>query len=142
MMARGFLITIILTSCAHESLLNKAELAFEENNYAEAVLLYDKHREERQNTKDRPSWENPSFYHLVVVESLLKLNKPEEAEARILLGIKEGVDNALIVDKLRLIAEWYVKNKDLTTAIDFLDKYHHLDEEYIDGIIDGLSKGE
>lgn len=139
-MVRGFLLTIILTSCARESLLTKAEAAFRGERYEEALELYDQHREERQKAKNRPDWENPSFYHLIAVDSLIKLNRPEEAEKRIVKGIEDRVDNILIVDKLRIIALWYARNKSLKEAIDFLDKYQYLDEEYIDGIIDQISK--
>lgn len=136
----GLALTIILTSCARESLLTKAESAFSSGQFKEAIELYDLHREERANTKGRPEWENPAFYHLIVVDSLLKLNNPGEAEKRINLGIKEKVETSLIVEKVRLIALWYLENEDLSKAIDFLDRYHHLDPEYIDGIIDGISK--
>lgn len=120
--------------------LEAAEHFSREEKFDEAIAAYRKHMRYRLSLMDRPEWENPYLYLLMIGDLQLNQGKPEEALASYQLAEKNKVDNALVSDRYRYLASWYEKKGDYDTAIEILTTYRDRDELLFDVMRDRMAK--
>ena len=74
---------LLLTSCRpfvvagkyeyrYHRTLRQAENAIERGEYEQAIALYQEHLQRRLARQDRPKWENPFFYKLLIGDAYLR----------------------------------------------------------------------
>jgi tetratricopeptide (TPR) repeat protein len=120
--------------------LEKAEEFSRQAKYDEAIDAYRKHMRYRLSLEDRPPWENPYLYLLMIGDLQLNQDKPEEARASYELAEKNKVDTALISDRYRYLATWYDKRGDIDAALKILSTYRDRDDMLFDVMRDRLAK--
>src|SRR5690606_31946453 len=120
--------------------LEAAEHFSREEKYDDAIAAYRKHMRYRLSLMDRPDWENPYLYLLMIGDLQLNQDKPDEALASYELAEKNKVDAALVSDRYRYLASWYEKQGRLDTAIEILTKYRDRDELLFDVMRDRIAK--
>jgi predicted Zn-dependent protease len=101
---------------------------------------YEEHIEARLKDPDRPSWENPHFYQLLIGDLYLKDNKPKEALKSYLKARKHGVEDSLISDRIRGLAKWYIDKAKKEDAFQLLKTWGALDPLLFDGLLDELAR--
>ncbi len=120
--------------------LKLAEELSRQGKYDEAIGAYREHLEERLSLTNRPSWENPYFYLILIGDIQLGQNKPEEALGSFKEADSKGVDQYLVADRIRETASWYEKQNRLEEAIKLLNEYREKDPLMFDSMLDRLSK--
>ena len=134
-------VLIALASCTPSSdSITYAEELSRKGNYASAILAYHEHIALRLKITDRPSWENPYFYLLVIGDLELKQGKTEEAFATYELAEKNGVDVLLVSDRYRYIATRFEEDGKLREALSVLTKYRDRDPMLFDLMLDRIAK--
>ena len=142
------LILLLLTGCISidffsydsHSYLKEAEQYSRQQKYDEAISAYRKHMEERLLITERPEWENPYFYLILIGDIQLGQNKPEEALESYEDAEQRQVDQYLISDRIRSLASWYEKNDQLDEAVKVLLKHRDKDSFMFDSMLDRISK--
>lgn len=133
-----------LVSCtfrpASSDRLSRAESLSSQNKFDEAIDLYREHMSERIKVKDKPEWENPYFYLLLIGDLQLRKGDAEEAVVSYLEAEREKIDASLISDRLRAVAKSYEDKGELQKAIDFLREYRDRDPLLIDSVLDRLAR--
>lgn len=143
-----FMISMIfcLTQChgglfsPRRSIVEEAEELTREQQFDQAIALYQRHIENRLKVADRPDWENPYLYLLAIGDLRLRQDKVAEAAAYYDQAEKKGVGAALVADRYRGLAVHFEERHELENAIEVLKKYRHLDPLLFDGMLDRLSK--
>jgi len=120
--------------------LREAEQLTREGKYEEAIAAYRTHMDSRLAIQNRPEWENPYFYLVLIGDVYLgkgdvvnALSSYEEAE-------KNGVHQSLISDRYRSVAGWYEENNELQKAFDILTKYRSRDTLLFDSMLDRIAR--
>lgn len=120
--------------------LEKAEEYSRQNEPEKAIEAYRKHMRYRLSLSDRPKWENPYLYLLMIGDLQLTENKPDEALASYSLAEQNKIDIALISDRYRYLASWYESRGDLDAALKILTTYRDRDPLLFDVMRDRLAK--
>ncbi len=141
------LILSLVSSCrlithgfGHEDSLQKAEEFLRQERFDEAIAAYHRHIDFRLSIKNRPEWENPNFYLLMIGDVQLNQGKIEEAISTYQEAEKNGIEQTFISDRYRSVAAWLEKRDRLKEAVDILSKRRDLDPILIDSVLDRLSK--
>ena len=140
----SILISVFISGCTlfsqPISLAKQAQLKAEEGNFEEAIILYQKHIEERLDTKDRENWENPHFYRIIIGDLYLKQGNFDKALQSYVEGIKNGVDLPLFLDRIRSLASTLEQSGELEKALNLLSEYVKDDPTLINEALDRISK--
>lgn len=120
--------------------LQLAEEALRSGNFPQAVALYQKHMSERLAAKNRPEWENPHFYELLIGDVYLSQGDSEQALAAYERAEKNGVHNNLVSDRYRAVARWFEDKGELQRAFDILEKYRDRDLLLFDAMLDRIGR--
>ena len=148
-LAAAFAVLAFLQSCSayfevfrfgQPSYLQQADEFSRQGKYGEAIDAYRSHMEERLAVKNRPDWENPYFYLVLIGDIQLGQGRPEEALASYDEADRQGVDAYLISDRYRSVAAWYEKEGRLEEAIELLSRHRQRDPILIDSMLDRMSK--
>jgi len=123
-----------------ESDVKLAEKFAREGKIDEAINTYKRHTETRVKAVNRPKWENPYFYYLIIGDLQLKKNLVIDAIASFKLAEKNNVEKSLIADRYRKAAEWYEQNTRLEEAVKLLENERELDSLLFDSMLDRLAK--
>lgn len=135
-----FAVSGCLFSSTEYAHLEKAEQFSRQQKIDEAIGEYIKHIDVRLNFKERPEWENPFFYYLLIGDLELKRSNVAEALKSYELAESKGVDKVLISDRFRFVASWYENNGKLKEAIETLRQYRDRDPLLFDAVMDRLAK--
>ncbi|MDZ4784923.1 MAG: hypothetical protein SGJ02_02490 [bacterium] len=120
--------------------IKNAEEALRQKKYDQACELYQKHIEYRLSVIDRPEWENPYFYYLIIGDIRLRQSKVEEALSAYELAEKMKIEPQLVSDRYRFVAGWYEENGELKKAIKVLETYRNRDLLLFDAMLDRLAR--
>ena len=120
--------------------LREAEELSREGKHEEAIAAYKAHMEARLAVANRPEWENPYFYTLLIGDVYLGKDDPiqaltayEEAEMR-------GVHPSLVSDRYRSVARWYEDRHEYKEAFKLLVKYRARDSLLFDSMLDRIGR--
>lgn len=127
-----------ITSSA--DLVTQAEADLESGKYQEAIEAYRSHRDERLEASDRPDWENPHFYTLLMGDAELRRDQPEQAMSLYEQAEREQVTPTLVTDRYRAIAAWYAEHDQLEQAMTVLKTYRVRDPLLFDAMLDKTAK--
>jgi tetratricopeptide (TPR) repeat protein len=119
--------------------LMKAEEASSSARYEDAIEAYRKHIAYRLNAK-RPDWENPYFYELKIGDIHLHQSRPKKALEAYLSAWKHGVSDQMVSDRIRAVARWYERSKQLQKSFELLAEYRELDSLLFDSILDRIAR--
>ncbi|MCB0353025.1 MAG: tetratricopeptide repeat protein [Bdellovibrionales bacterium] len=120
--------------------LRQAEQAARQGKTKEAETYYLRHIQFRLDFKERPDWENPYFYHLLIGDLYLKENNIEEALSHYQKARSEGVELGLVADRFRQIASFYESEEKFDQAISFLSEHRELDPLLFDLMRDRIAR--
>jgi hypothetical protein len=120
--------------------LDSAEELLRQEKYDEAINLYKKHMENRLAVKNRPTWENPYFYYLLIGDIELRRSNVNAALENYKLAQAKGIHLGLISDRMRYIASWYEEKNEHEEAIAILKANRDLDPLLFDAMLDRISK--
>lgn len=125
----------------HEpSLLQQAEELTRQDRIDDAINLYQEHIQTRLAVKDRPEWENPYFYLLIIGDLNLRSGRVEQALLAFNHAETEGVDRGLVSDRYRSVASWHERSGQLDLAISILIKYRDRDQLLFDSMLDRIAR--
>lgn len=141
------LLSLSLTGCLYifseGAMLNhreKAEAYAKEGKYDKAIAEYEEHIKERCLVKDRPAWENPAFYKLIIGDLYLKIGKLQQAMQSYESAEKLGVEKSEVYDRFRQAGTWLEGKGKLKEAIELLKKYRNRDPLLMDSLLDRLAR--
>lgn len=120
--------------------LTAAEELSRQGEYDEAIAEYRAHIAERLSAKERPNWENPHFYLILIGDIQLGQGKAEEALETYQKADQNKVDPYLISDRMRGVAAWYEKKGDLNKAVEVLRSNRTRDILLYDAMLDRLAR--
>lgn len=120
--------------------LRKAEEFTRQERYDQAIESYRRHIEVRLEKEDRPEWENPYFYYLIIGDLELGQGHIAKALAAYELAQRKGVAKSLVSDRYRLVASWHESHGELNKAASIAEHYRELDPLLFDLMLDRLSK--
>lgn len=120
--------------------LERAEKLSADGNFEEAIAEYRAHMQDRIRDLQRPTWENPHFYLLLIGDLLLAQGRVSEAEQSFLEAERAGVEIANVNDRLRTLAIYFEKHKDYRAALAVLEKYRSRDPLLFEGMADRIAK--
>ncbi|MCB0320801.1 MAG: hypothetical protein KDD60_07725 [Bdellovibrionales bacterium] len=120
--------------------LRLAERYQRKKQYSLARTSYLHHIQARLSVKDKPEWENPHFYYLLIGDLFLSEADIPEALKSYDMARKNGVDIGLVSDRYRLVANSLAKNGDFDGAIEILNTYHDYDPLLFDMMRDRLAR--
>ena len=138
----ALILLIILFTCVACSPLPSTVLARqyeEKQEYQKAIEVYEKLLTMPQ-VKTTDNKDTTYLYYLLIGDNYLKLDNPSSAEEYYAKAISADTPNEFIVDRIRLLSRYYVKQNDYEQAINILNKYHDVSPEDIDYSIDKLHK--
>ncbi len=121
-------------------LLEQAEEYSRQGQYEEAISTYREHIAWRLSLEDRPAWENPYFYLLLIGDLQLAQDKLDDAIVSFEMAEAHGVEKSLVSDRYRYTASLLEKQGDLKRALEVLAKYRDRDPMLYDLIMDRVSK--
>lgn len=134
---------LLLVGCAsHEAdqFREELDLLKEEKRYDEAIQRIERHMHYRLSVPERPSWENPYIYLLTIGDIQLERGDPQKALDSYLEADRHKVDEGFVNDRLRHIATWYEKQKELKKALDHLQNFRKRDPLLFDFMLDRIGK--
>lgn len=140
-----FIFLLSLSGCifsAGPSKLQKAEELSRQKKYPEAIAAYSEHMQERLAIKNRPEWENPYFYHILIGDIELGTGKVEDALKSYIEADEKGVDAYLVADRFRSVARWYEDNGQLDKAIEVLLAHRAKDPLLFEAMLDRVNKAK
>lgn len=146
----SFLISLVvvlqlvpLTSCnllTTESFAERAQRLHSQNDLQGAIDSYQRHIQERLKTQARPTWENPYFYLLLIADLELERGDAERAVEACLKAKEMGVDDGLVSDRYRSIANWYIERGELEVAFEHLKRFRQSDPLLFDALLDRVGR--
>lgn len=122
------------------SRLDRAEELLRQEKYDQAIEIYQQHMKDRLSLKERPEWENPYFYYLLIGDIELRRSNVDGALAAYKTAQENGIHVSLISDRIRYVAGWYEQQNQLEKAIGILQAQRALDPLLFDAMLDRLSK--
>ncbi|MCB0328606.1 MAG: hypothetical protein KDD70_03050 [Bdellovibrionales bacterium] len=120
--------------------LRKAEEYQRQGNFGKAIEAYEQHIASRLEIENRPKWENPYFYNLLIGDLYLKEELIEKALAEYEYAQKQNVSEGLVSDRFRLVANWLAEHDRIEEAIEILNKYRSSDPLLYDLMRDRLAR--
>lgn len=120
--------------------LRRAEEYLRQKEYDKACHEYELHIERRLAVEDRPEWENPYFYYLLIGDVRLRQENVPAALKAYEFAEKMKVETQLVSDRYRYVAGWYEKKGDFRSAIEILERYRDRDPLLFDSMLDRLAK--
>lgn len=120
--------------------LRAAELALRQKDHSAAIEAYKRHIKARLSAKERPDWENPYFYMILIGDIKLKEGDIEGALAAYEEAEEHDVDPGFISDRYRYVASWQEQEGNLADAIDTLTKYRDRDPLLFDLMADRIAR--
>lgn len=143
----ALMLSFQLTACARfarmfgpDKQLELAEQFLRQSRYDDAISAYRKHIDERLALEDRPEWENPWFYLLMIGDVELRAGQPEKAILSYTEAETRGVDTSLVLDRYRSTAAWYEKEGRLAEAANLLATQRDRDPLIFNGMLDRISR--
>lgn len=121
-------------------LVTRAEVAMEQGRYDEALESYRAHRDERLAAADRPDWENPHFYTLLMGDVELRRGNPEAALKLYTQADQEHLSPSLIDDRYRAVATWHLQSEQFDKALEILKAHRARDPLLFDAMLDKVAK--
>ncbi len=118
----------------------QADSDLERGLYEEALEGYRSHRDERLAATDRPEWENPHFYTLLMGDVELRRNRPSIASDFYKEADLHGVSSGLVLDRYRSLAAWYMAHDELDKAMEILKAHRARDPLLFDAMLDKVAK--
>ncbi len=138
------ILLVICQSCAvvdsSSDLVTQAEIAMEEGRYDDALESYRAHRDNRLEASDRPEWENPHFYTLLMGDVELRRGDPEAALRLYTKADQERISPSLIDDRYRAVAAWHLQNEQFDKALEVLKTHRGRDPLLFDAMLDKVAK--
>ena len=128
------------SSTAAAEHLRAAEDYVDKSNYDQAIIEYRAHIDERLQIEERPDWENPWFYLILISDLELRRGDVSAALASLDQAIEKKVDTSLVADRYRAIARWYEERGELEKSFEVLQKYRDVDPLLFDAILDRLGR--
>lgn len=122
------------------SALKKAEQLSANKEYEKAIEAYKQHIQERLKIKNRPDWEDPNFYYILIGDLYLAKESVGEALEAYDRAEKSGIDRMLVSDRYRSVALWYEQRKELDKALEILNRYRDRDQLLFDATSDRIAK--
>jgi hypothetical protein len=143
--------TLLLTGCSIRSEdLHRAEVLAREGRYDEAIAAYREHMQSRLQVTDRPEWENPYFYLILIGDVQLSRGDPLAAltlyqEAELKLASCQDPEaksfhESLLSDRYRAVATWYMKHDQLQQALELLQRHRARDPLIFDAHLDRVAR--
>lgn len=132
-----------LSSCylyTSKSKLQEAEELSRQKKYLEAISAYREHMQDRLKLSDRPEWENPYFYLILIGDIELGTDRPEDALASFLEAQAKEVDSYLVSDRVRSVARWYEERGQIEKALEILLAHRANDPFMYEAMLDRLNK--
>ena len=123
-----------------QSHAKNAEEALQAGELDQAISEYRLHLDERLDDPNRPNWENPYFYSVLIGDIYLKQDLPERAKDSYLLAKENRVSNDVIVDRIRSLSRYYAAKGNLEEALSLLKEFRNLEPLMIDFDIDQLHR--
>lgn len=120
--------------------ITQAESDLEDGLYDQALERYRTHRDERLAATDRPEWENPHFYTLLMGDVELRRDQPAAALRLYTEAEQHGVSVSLVADRYRALATWYINHNELDKAMETLSAYRSRDPLLFDALLDRAAK--
>lgn len=120
--------------------LRMAEELMRQEKFDDAIKHYHSHITERLEIKDRPDWENPHFYMLMIGDILLMQGRDKEALDAYMSAETQGVESQLVADRYRYLGRWYEKNGRYREGIEVLSRFKDRDPLLFDVILDRMSR--
>lgn len=108
--------------------------------YDAALQVYHEHIHERLRASERPEWENPYFYLLLIGDIQLQMGKPDDAVLSFIEAEREHVQADLVSDRYRAVAAWYIEHDQLDKALDVLKTYRDRDSLLFDAMLDRVAR--
>ncbi len=121
-------------------LIAQADSDLEHGRYEEALEGYRRHRDERLTVSDRPEWENPHFYTLLMGDVELQRGDPEAALQLYTLADQERLSASLVSDRYRALAAWHLEHGQFEKALDVLNTHRDRDPLLFDAMLDKVAK--
>ena len=128
------------SSTAAAEHLRAAEDYADKSNYDQAIVEYRAHIDERLSVEDRPEWENPWFYLILISDLQLKRGDVSSAISTLDDARTKKVDASLVADRYRAVAHWYEERGELENSFEVLQKYRDVDPLLFDAILDRLGR--
>ena len=122
------------------SYLEAAEELSRQGKTEEAIAEYRQHIAFRLAVEDRPEWENPYFYLLLIGDLQLNAGQLDAALTTYEEAERQKVHPSLISDRFRSVATWYESQGKLVEAATILERYRTRDELLFDSMLDRISK--
>ena len=120
--------------------IKRAEQYTAEEKPDEAIAEYRRHMDYRLEVQDRPEWENPFFYLLLIGDLQLKKGDYEEALKSYEEAEKNGVDRSLVADRYRHAGSCLAEQGRLVEALQVLSRYRDRDPLLIDSMRDRIAR--
>lgn len=105
-----------------------------------AIAEYRRHIAARLKDENRPEWENPYFYLLLIGDLQLGQGKFQEAIDSFELAGRNGVDSALVTDRYLYVAQLHADAGRIEEAIRFLEQYRDRDPLLFNIVLDRFAK--
>jgi tetratricopeptide (TPR) repeat protein len=121
-------------------LIAKADSDLEHGRYEEALEGYRRHRDDRLGDSDRPEWENPHFYTLLMGDVELRRGDPEAALALYTQADQERLSSSLVTDRYRALAAWHLEHGQFEKALGVLKTHRARDPLLFDAMLDRVAK--
>lgn len=137
------LTTVQLFGCfssGESAALREAEELASEQKYDEAIAAYHEHIHERLEMTERPEWENPYFYLLMIGDIELSRGATQQALLDYEEAERQGISLSLVADRYRAVAAWYEERGALKEALEVLNKYHDRDSLIFDSMRDRIAR--
>ena len=136
----SFTLFLFLSCCGTRNKLDHAEEFLRQEKYDQAIDIYKNHMRDRLSLKNRPEWENPYFYYLLIGDIELRRSNVEQAMEAYYTAQKNNIHISLISDRMRYVAGWYEEQGKLEEAIEVLKEHRKLDPLLFDAMLDRISK--
>lgn len=120
--------------------LQEADRFFREGRYEEAIAAYRTHMQNRLQVTNRPRWENPYFYLLLIGDAHLGKDDPFTALENYEEAERHDVSETLISDRYRAVARWYEQRGELTAALALLRRFRDRDSLLFDAMLDRVAR--
>lgn len=120
--------------------LEKAEEATRQGDIGRAIESYRSHIAYRLSLTDRPEWENPSFYELMIGDLELRRNDVAAALQAFERAEQAGVEAGLVSDRYRAAGTWLEQHDREIEALELLKKYRERDPLLFDAMLDRIAK--
>lgn len=120
--------------------LREAEEYLRQERYDDAISAYQAHMEERLKLRNRPDWENPYFYYLLIGDIELGRDRVDDALHAYQLAEQHHIHRSLISDRYRYVANWYEKHGEYEKALELLTQHRELDPLLFDATLDRIAK--